>query len=453
MNRPHRLDLMAGLTLFIIGLAIVGLILYSNSMGILVSLQTGNPREAISPYEPITLQFSEPVISSNVENQLIIQPETPGALTWLDTRTAQFIPQQPFQGAITIQLMPGPIGQSGAWLRRALSWSLTVRPPKIVYLSYADPQRELMSVPFTGGKLQQITHASGRVFEFSVSPSGDLIAYAALNEQQGIDLWLVGRTGENSRLLLECGASRCSSPAWSPDGQTLAYLRADPFGAGGQFGPTRPHIIHLQNGEDRSLFATPEQIGYGAVWSPDGKWLACYDGVNAALHVVQLETGEDVILKSNYGTTGAWSPDSRYFFYANIVTNAHSEPRTLLYRADFKTGDIEALLGKETDAFDAAFALPAWSPRGDQFVIGLRSETGGLAHQLWLVNPVSLGGPMIASEPGFTYDFYQWDPWGTALVFQQSNLTSEYRPSAIVWTPIQGLHILAENALTPRWLP
>ncbi len=453
MSRINRLDLAAGSTLAIIGLAIAGLVLYFNSMGIVISLQTDNPSEAISPNEQITLQFSEPVVSSIVENQLLIQPETPGALTWRDVRTAQFVPSQPFQGAVTIRLMPGPIGQGGAWLRRALTWNLTVRPPEIVYMSYGDPQRELISIPYRGGASQQITHTSGRVFEFSVSPSGDEIAYAALNEQQGIDLWLIGRAGENPRLLLECGAGRCSSPAWSPDGQAIAYNRADPFGASGQFGATRSRIIHLPSGEDRPLFSGSEQIGYGAAWSPDGKWLASYDGISATLHVVKLETGEDVILTSNYGMTGTWSPDSRYFFYASVITNVNNEPRTLLYRADFQTGDIETLLGKEADSLDAAFALPAWSPRGNQFVIGLRTDSSGPARQLWLVNPLSLDGTWIASEPGFTYDFYQWDPWGTALVFQQANLTGEYRPTVVIWTPIQGAHVLAENAIFPRWLP
>lgn len=453
MSRINHLDLAVGSTLTAIGLAIAGLVLYFNSIGIIVNLQTNNPREAISPYEQITLQFSEPVASSIVENQILIQPETRGTLTWLDTRTMQFIPNQPFQGRVTIRLMPGPIGQSSAWLRRALTWNLTVRPPKIVYLNYDNPQRELMSVPFAGGSPQQITHTSGRVFEFSVSPSGDEIAYATLNEQQGMDLWLIGRAGENPHLLLDCGAGRCSSPAWSPDGRAIAYNRADPFGASGQFGATRPRIINLESGQDVPVFGAQEQIGYGASWSPDGRWLASYDGVNSTLHVVNLNTGEDIALASNYGMTGVWSPESRYFFYASVVPNALNQPRTILYRADFQTGDIETILGKEIDSLDAAIALPAWSPRGDEFVIGLRTNPNSPARHLWLVNPASLGGPLIASEPDFTYDFYQWDPWGTALAFQQTKLTSEYRPTIVIWTPMQGIRILAENAIFPRWLP
>ncbi len=453
MSRFNRLDLAAGSTLTVLGLAIAGLVLYFNSAGVIVSLQTINPRQAISPYERITLRFSEPVIPSAVDNQILIQPETAGAFLWLDERTAQFIPSQPFLGTVTIDIMPGAIGQSNSWLRRALRWTLTVRPPEVVYLNYGDPQRELMSIPYTGGTPKQITRTSGRVFEFSVSASGNQIVYAALNDQQGMDLWLTGRAGETPRLLLNCGASRCTNPAWSPDEQAIAYNRADPFGASGQFGATRPRILYLQSGQDRPLFDTQEKIGYGASWSPNGYWLAAYDGMNSIIHVVNLNTGEEVSLPSNYGVTGTWTPDSRYFLYENVIVNAQNQSRTILFRADFQTGDIEALLGKEDDDLDAAFALPAWSPRGDQFVIGLRTDAKSPARQLWLVNPFSLGGPIIASEPGFTYDFYQWDPWGTALVFQQTNLAGEYRPAVVTWTPMQGMRVLVENAIFPRWLP
>ncbi|GAB4495684.1 MAG: hypothetical protein OHK0010_32860 [Anaerolineales bacterium] len=453
MSRFDRLDLAAGSTLAVIALAIAGLVFYFNSAGVIVSLHTINPRDAISPYERITLRFSEPVVASIVENHILIQPETAGVFIWLDQRTVQFIPSQPFRGIVTIDHAPGLIGQGKSWLRRTLRWTLTVRSPEVIYLNYSDPQRELMSIPYTGGTPKQITHTSGQVLEFSVSASGNQIVYAVRNDQQGMDLWLTGRAGETPHLLLDCGAGRCTNPAWSSDEQSIAYSRAEPFGASRQFGAPRPRIINLQSGQDRPLFGTREQVGYGASWSPDGQWLAVYDGMKNVIHVVNLNTGEDVSLPSNYGLTGTWSPDSRYFFYANVIVNAQNQSRTILFRADFQTGDIEALLGKENDRLDAAFALPAWSPRGDQAVIGLRTDAHSLARQLWLVNPISLGGPTIASEPDFTYDFYQWDPWGTALVFQQTNLTDEYHPAAVVWTPIQGTRVLVENAIFPRWLP
>lgn len=453
MNRFSRLDLTAGTTLFILSLLIAGLILYFNSVGIFVRLEMRNPPQAFSPLERLTLRFSEAVLPDSVENQLQIEPPISGAWTWLDARTAQFTPAQPWQGTATLRLMPGPIGKNGAWLRRTVHWTLTVRAPQIVYLSYSQPARELMSIPLAGGAPRQLTNTSGRVFEFSIAPSGDQIVYSALNEQQGMDVWRIGREGQNPQLLLACGASRCAAPAWSPREDKIAYSLSEPFGTGGQFGATRPRILELESGEDRPLFETPEQIGYGGVWSPNGQWLSAYDGIDSLIRVVNLETGEQVIFSSNYGMTGAWSPDSRYFFYGNVIRNAQNQSRTVLYRADFETGDIETWLGSESDSLDAAFSLPAWSPNGEQTIIGLRVEAGSPARHLWLVSPLSLGGPMVADEPGFTYDFYQWDPWGTALVFQQANLNDTYRPEVVVWTPIQGMRILHENGTFPRWLP
>jgi Tol biopolymer transport system component len=454
-RKLNRLDLTAGATLLLLSVLIVGVIFYRNWLGVSVTLQTANPLGEISPYETLILNFSQPVQANDAENQLQLQPSTAGKLEWQDDRTAWFIPTEPFQGQLTARLVPGPLGADGTWLRREVSWQMTVRQPRIVYLNYGEPQNELLSVAAEGGAPIQLTSTGGRVFDFSVSLAGDEIAYSVMNEQQGIDLWVVQRNGANPRKALDCGAGRCTNPAWSADGRLLAYnLEAAGITPNSSPGAPRPRIFDLSTGENRPVFSDPQTIGSGISWSPDGNWLASYDGIGSLIRVVNLKSGQQVTLSSNYGTTGAWSPDSRYFLYANVVSGINNLPKTILYRADFQTGETGIFLGQASDdEVDYAYRLPAWSPTGSKIAIAMRVDPGKPAQQIWLISPDILSGPVIAREPNYGYDFYQWDPWGTRLVIQQVKLGTTYYPEIAVWHSQQGLRVVAGNAMFPAWLP
>jgi len=169
--------------------------------------------------------------------------------------------------------------------------------------------------------------------------------------------------------------------------------------------------------------------------------------------VVNLNSGQQMTLPSNYGTTGAWSPDSCYFLYANVVSGANDRPITILYQADFQTGETGIFLGQASDEVDYAYRIPAWSPSGSQIALVMRADPPNAAQQIWLISPDVLGDPVIAREPNYSYGFYHWDPLGTRLVFQQFDLTKPYNPQAATWNPTQGWQVVADKAMFPAWLP
>ena len=335
-----------------------------------------------------------------------------------------------------------------------ISWKLVVRPPRIVYMSFAEPKRELMSVQASGGTPQQLTFTGGEIFDFDVAPSGNVIAYSVYNEKKGFDLWLVERDGKNPHRLLDCGANRCSSPVFSPDGKFLAYNRA-PAGLTptAPTGAPRPCILTVETGDVRPVFSDQQVIGYSALWSPDGNWLASYDGVTNLIRIANLQSGQLVVFPSSLGMLGSWSPDGNYLIYPNIVAGSDGTTRTFIYKADFKSKELGTLVGKTSSTDDYAYSAPEWSPAGQQIVFSMRTDPQKPDREVWVMDPESLGGPVIAKEPGYTYDFYQWDPWGTGLLIQQASLAKTYVPEAVTWYPMQGLHIVAENAMFPHWLP
>lgn len=454
LQKINRLDLLAGTALIVLTIFTLGLIVYINWLGISVNLQTTNPRDQISPHEVLTLTFSLPMKPSAVENALRLQPNISGRLEWEDERTVHFIPTQPYLGNLVVSLTRGQLGMTGEWLRHDTSWDLTVRQPQIVYINHAEPKSELMTTTVTGETSHQLTFTNGKVFDFSVSPSGDTIAYILVNDQRGFDLWLINRNGENPRRLIDSGRGHCLSPVWSPDGTSIAYSRqtaglqpTDPLGA------PRLWVINVQSGENHAVFSDSQIIGYGALWSPDGNWLSTFDGIADQMHFIHLKSGQQVSIPSSLGSLGSWSPDSRFLIYPDQTLGVNNVLKTYLYQADFQTGETSIFLGKGSDTTDYFYGNPAWSPDGKNIVFSLRINPGKADGQLWLMNVESLGGPTIAQGDGFSYSSYSWDPWGIGVVMQQINLKKSYTPEMAIWYPSQGLQILPMNGIFPHWLP
>jgi hypothetical protein len=102
---------------------------------------------------------------------------------------------------------------------------------------------------------------------------------------------------------------------------------------------------------------------------------------------------------------------------------------------------------------DYYYRALAWSPTNATLVIGLRPDTNNPEEALWLMRPASLDGQTITDQPGYVYNNPIWDPWGTALIFEQFKLKGVYKPEIGLWMPgLKEPRILAQGMM-PHWLP
>jgi dipeptidyl aminopeptidase/acylaminoacyl peptidase len=152
---------------------------------------------------------------------------------------------------------------------------------------------------------EHIVYVRGGDFEFPErpGPNPDLLP-------QGVeqDVWVVAVDGGAPRKLAEG-----RTPAVSPDGSTVAYLKDDQI-----------WIIDLRDpaAKAQQLLHTRGGIG-GLRWSPDGKWLAFTSGRSDHGFVGVYSFAEKTLRYLDPSTdidiAPVWSPDSRYVAFARTA--------------------------------------------------------------------------------------------------------------------------------------
>jgi Tol biopolymer transport system component len=254
------------------------------------------------------------------------------------------------------------------------------------------------------------------------------------------------------RLLLDCGADRCSSPSISPDSRQVAYTRETaPLTPSMSTGAPRIRVVNVQAGEDHPLYADPQIIGFGPGWSPDGKYITSYDSVQELIQVVSVQSGENFNLPSATGDIPSWAPDSKTILFTDVAQDT-SGARTQIKMANVDTGEISTWIGKN-DVRDYQYSDLAWSPNSQAIVLSMREPPDFIARGLWMAQPDVLGGPMIAQEPNTIYDSPKWDLGGNELIFQQEKLKEGNISEIDLWTKGMMQPFVLGQGASPHWLP
>jgi TolB protein len=170
-----------------------------------------------------------------------------------------------------------------------------------------------------GGMPRLVASVVGR--SPSLSPDGSHVLFLE-GPWASTTLVLADPDGAHRRTLAGGGSTTAWNPAWSPDGQRVAYTYCDASHR------LQVHVVGADGSGDRAVTHTTPEEGSAQLpaWAPDGRRLALqvnnHAAGSSAIWVVELATGEirnlSVAGARYLDETPSWFPDGgRLAFQSN----------------------------------------------------------------------------------------------------------------------------------------
>ena len=424
----------------------------------------------ISSRAPIRITFNRPMDSVSVEAALHFTPEAAGMFAWQGNMVT-FAPRQPWPvgSAITASLDRGK-SRGGLPLLGAHMWTFTISGERIAYLTDNPPN--LRFIPLAeGAQPQPITTEALGVYDFDLSPDGQRFVYSALRADGGADLRAINADGSGATDVLLCPGEACLTPAFSPDGQRVAYEQhALVAGAGGEvtFGESHVHLVTLATGADEAAgdSTAPDAETRFPRWGPDGR-LSYFDTTRQAMVVQDLTTQAVSYIPDSSGEMGTWSPDGEFIVYPEIFFPPEPTPIpgapepehtdkffSRLLRVTIATNATENLSGEGV----VEDASPVYSPDGVWLAFARKSLDQARwtpGRQLWLMRADGSDARPLTNEPLYHHSAFVWSPDGRRLIYMRSNAVTPGLPAEI-WTINSdgtGARKLVEGGYLPQWMP
>jgi serine/threonine protein kinase/DNA-binding winged helix-turn-helix (wHTH) protein/sugar lactone lactonase YvrE len=297
-----------------------------------------------------------------------------------------------------------------------------------------------------------LTSQPGFVASPSFSPDGRQIAYSWRDEESedvaGIYVRLAG-AGTGTSLRLTDALQDDDLPAWSPDGQSVAFWRHSPPNSG-------IYVVSALGGATRRIIAL--RWCFGLDWLPDGQHLVVSEGPNfllpaeagngaaatepARLLLVTVDTGQQQLLTSPpAGSVGdqspALSPDGKILAFIRSSALDTSD----LYLMPIDGGPPRRL------AADAESI--AWMPDGREIVF-----SSGVDGRLWRI-PVSGGTPRAVTYSAERVYGLAVARRGGRLAFGVGEVKSSLWRFDLTSTipPSVGQPVRLENTTSSQWNP
>lgn len=201
---------------------------------------------------------------------------------------------------------------------------------------------------------------------------------------------------------LTTGDSPVTTPAWSPQGDRLAYTSL----AGGQL---HVRLIDTATGDNRPLRADGS-ITFAPAFSPDGNQLVISTALagNTDLQLLDLSSGALQRLTSTPGidTSASFSPDGRQITFESDRSGSQQ-----IYVMNADGSDQRRI-----SFGGGAYASPRWSPDGKHIAF---TRIAGLVRRVGIIAPDGSSERILTT--GTADQAPSWGPGGQHVMYQGRN--------------------------------
>jgi Tol biopolymer transport system component len=193
-----------------------------------------------------------------------------------------------------------------------------------------------------------------QVFDFDVSPDGDLVVYSLGGPQEGArELAISDLQG---RVIQALEALWNDRPVWSPDGSQIAF-----YWAGEAVGDEGIYILDVGEPRPYMVFEIAQWKLGGIAWAPDGQsltFLSNDDAGTISLLSLDTRTARSIyeMQETPFVFDVEWAPGAEHLVFRGTddMGQYWDDRLGAIYSLNTRTGVIEALTDREVEAWSSS---------------------------------------------------------------------------------------------------